>query len=542
MGGIVTLNLPHKETPRPRASRPRKRAYAAAQINRLLLDWYGGLLSPDLELRGDLPMLRMRSRQLIRDNPHAAGFLRALKDNVAGPYGMQFSPRILTPAGDLDRAENTALKRAWKAWGRVGVCTVDGGLSFVEVQRLVIATVARDGEFLAIRRRGYRNGFGYALQLLDADYLDDGYHAEPTSPGSNRISMGVEYNADGRAVAYYLWDRHPSERLGRQRTRVPADQVVHLYMRERPGQSRGIPWLVPAMVRLKMLDAYEEAHITAARVGTVKPWWVQETEAPAGEVPPPAGEAQEEEKVRLDLEPGMGGYLPYGFDVKFFDSKFPSTSFAEFQKSCLRSIASGIGVAYETFANDRENVNYGSMRGGSLNERDAYRALHRWFAEAFLEPEYAAWLPQAMAWGGATLASRDPADYLDAGQFYGRGWDWVDPEKDMSTFEREYAMGLNSLQRKARELGRDIEEVFAEKAQELELAEEYGITIGGPEAIATAIASTVTTEEETDADADPERPTAQATDDDDDRDDTGRGRQLLRLRPHPRRAVVGSAR
>lgn len=530
---FVTLGLPHKDTPRPRPSRANQRAFAAAQINRLLARWYGDLVSPGLELRADLAMLRMRSRQLIRDNPHAAGFIRSLKDNVAGPFGMQFSPRVLTSAGDLDRKQNGELKRAWKAWGRVGVCTADGGLSFVELQRLVIATVARDGEFLAIRRRGFQNEFGYALQLIDADYLDESYNVDATANGGNQIVMGIEQNADGRALAYHLWDRHPSERQSRKRIRLPADQVVHLFVRERPGYPRGVPWLVPAMVRLKMLDAYEESHITAARVGTVKPWWIKETEAMAGDANKSLSD-EEKLDLRMELEPGMGGYIPFGYEVEFHDSKFPSTSFAEFQKSCLRSIASGIGVAYETFANDRENVNYGSMRGGSLNERDAYRAMHRWFAEAFLEPEFRAWLPQAMAWGGVKLSSRDPMAYLDACQFHGRGWDWVDPEKDMATFEREYAIGLNSLQRKARELGRDIEDVFAEKAQELELAEEYGITIG---VAAPPSAQPVNESEETDDAGDTKRPTADAADDDD-AGDEARGRGTLRLRPHPRRAVV----
>lgn len=513
-----------------------RRAFAAAQFNRVLAGWYGDLISANLELQCSLTAMRARSRQLCQDNPHAAGYLRSLKDNVAGPHGMQFAPRVFTDSGDLDTKVTRELKRGFKAWGKKGVCTTDKQLSWVALQRLIVATCARDGDFLAIHRRGFKNLFGYALQLIDADQLDESYNVEPNTPGGNRIVMGIEVDSDSAPVAFHFWDRHPSERYGRQRVRVPAKDVLHVYVVERPGQLRGIPWLAPAMVRLKMLDAYEDAHITAARVGVVKPWWVVETEAPAGSSPGDAkSEEKAEEKIQMELEPGMGGLIPFGYDVKFTDAKFPSNSFSEFAKSCLRSIASGIGIAYNTFANDLEGVNYSSMRGGSLNERDGYRALHVWLAESANEPIFAAWLPQAMAYRALRLPSQDPMDYLEAGQFYGRGWDWYDPEKDISAFEREYALKLNSLQRVARERGRDLEEVFAEIAQEQELASEWGLTIGPA---ATKAPNENTEEEATNASG--TKPESQATDDDAEGDEA-RGRRVLQLRAHSRRALLGGA-
>jgi capsid protein len=41
--------------------------------------------------------------------------------------------------------------------------------------------------------------------------------------------------------------------------RIPAEDVIHLFYAERPGQSRGISWFGSAIVPLKDLDEYEDA-------------------------------------------------------------------------------------------------------------------------------------------------------------------------------------------------------------------------------------------------------------------------------------------
>ena len=44
-----------------------KRAYAAAQNNRLTSDWISQATSADSEIRGSIRVLRNRARQLVRD-------------------------------------------------------------------------------------------------------------------------------------------------------------------------------------------------------------------------------------------------------------------------------------------------------------------------------------------------------------------------------------------------------------------------------------------------------------------------------------------
>ena len=49
-------------------------------------------------------------------------------------------------------------------------------------------------------------------------------------------------------------------------TRIPAQEVLHYFMQERPGQSHGIPVLAPVMKRLRDLGEYEDWELFAARV------------------------------------------------------------------------------------------------------------------------------------------------------------------------------------------------------------------------------------------------------------------------------------
>ena len=46
---------------------------------------------------------------------------------------------------------------------------------------------------------------------------------------------------------------------------LSADEVLHLYIQERPGQTRGVTWFASAIKRLHHLAGYEEAEVIRAR-------------------------------------------------------------------------------------------------------------------------------------------------------------------------------------------------------------------------------------------------------------------------------------
>ena len=437
---------------RPRAN------FAGAQMGRLTLDWIMSHRSADQEIRGSLILLRDRARELVRNTSWVRRYVNLLAQNVVGPNGVKLQAKE-------DRVED-----AWEAWGEVGVCTVDGKLSFRGLQRLIIKNVPADGEALIRIVRGFDNPFGFALQVLDPDQLDETYNA-PVAPDSpdNEIRMGVELDRWGRPVAYYLWDGHPSVLNGRRkRTRVLAADIIHLGEPDRPAQTRYVPWIASVMLDINMLRGYFEAELVAARVGAASGGFFTRDADDLGGNPNSGGEA-----LAVDAEPGTFHELPAGMGVETFSPDHPTAAFPAFVKAVLRSVATGLGVSYNSLANDLEGVNFSSIRAGMLDERDHYKTLQGWMVDHFHKRVYAEWLPWAVLTGH--LSSRVSLARYQAVRWQPRGWQWVDPLKDVKAATAGIEAGLNSRHRVLGALGLDFEEVIDDLAKEKTMMEERGL-------------------------------------------------------------------
>ena len=331
------LNL-FKSKPAP----SEKRKYEAAVINRLTSDWLNSCTSADSELYRDLKTLRGRSRDLCINNDYAKRFLKRTSTNVIGSNGIGLQIRATDGSGNLLSNINNEILQQFNAWSKLGTCSVDGKLSWIDCQRLFLESVARDGEIIVRLVAGFNNQFGFALQFIEADHLDEDFN-EQLADG-NYIRMGIEFNKWNRPVAYHLHQSHPGEVFKQSRDkkyqRIPADQIIHAFLVERPSQSRGVPWMHTAMPRLRMLGAYEEAELVAARVGASKMGFFVSPDG-SGYVGADDGFGN---KV-MEADPGTFEQLPSGMDVKLFDPKHPNSSFADFEKSILRGIASGLDIS-----------------------------------------------------------------------------------------------------------------------------------------------------------------------------------------------------
>jgi len=447
--------------------------FAGARWTRLLLDWVMINLSADKELQHDLPALRARSRELVRNNSYAKRFLQLLRANVVGPRGIRLQARIRSADGKPFDTVNTAIEDAWAEWGKVGVCTVDGKHSWRDTQGLIATTLGQDGEFLIRIVRGYRNGFGFAIQLIDADLLDHLYN-RPPAEGLNEIRMGVEINEWGRPVQYWLFKRHPSE-AGRDQERrpVPASDIIHDFIPLRVQQTRGVPWFHPVLLANRMLEGYQEAELVASRSAAAKPVYYTVDPEKAAQT---QNLDETIDKVPEEVSPGLAHELPPGYDVKAFDPTHPNAAYKDFVSAVLRSIAAGLGVSYHSLANDLSGVNYSSARVGELADRDEWRSLQQWMIEHVHTRIYEEWLKMALLSGALQLASVDHRKYLSVG-WQPRGWSWVDPKNELEAAVLGIQHGLTSRTDIVGEAGDDIEEIFQNLKEEQDLAEELGVDL-----------------------------------------------------------------
>jgi lambda family phage portal protein len=447
---------------------PVKRKYAAAAINRLTSDWLVGTTSADSELYRDLRTLRGRSRELCINNDYARRFLKRTSTNVIGSSGIKLQLRSQNTKPEI----NAEILKQFELWGKRGNCTADGRLSWIDCQRLFLEGMARDGEVIVRLVEGFNNDFGFALQFIEADHLDENLN-QPLI-GGNYIRMGIEFNQWNRPVAYHLLKHHPGDNFNQSEqkyTRIPAEQIIHGFLVDRPSQSRGVPWMHSAMTRLRMLAGYEEAELVAARVGAAKMGFFVSTDG-TGYV---GAEDALGNKI-MEADPGTFEQLPAGMDVRMFDPNHPTSSFADFEKSILRGIASGLDISYATLANDLENVNFSSIRHGSLEDRDTWRMLQTYVIEHFCDRVFEKWLLMTITTGRLNLPLSQ-FDQYNKPIWRPRGWAWVDPLKDSHANEIAIAQKTRTRSQIAADQGNDIEEIFQQLVFEEELAKKYGLKL-----------------------------------------------------------------
>jgi lambda family phage portal protein len=275
-----------------------------------------------------------------------------------------------------------------------------------------------------------------------------------TSSGQNQVVEGVEYSQIGQVVAYHLYDHHPGDltwwsRRQLQSRRVPADDILHIYRADRPGQMRGVPWLAPVMLTLGEISDYQEAQILKQRMAALL-----------------AGVVESEDEASVfqgsgleSLAPGAIVGLKPGQKINW--TQPPAVDdYENFMRSALQAVAMGIGVTFEALAGDLRGVNFSSGRMGRM-EMD--RLVEQWQQFVMIQQfcaGVARWFTEA--WG------LDPS--LPKGAFEIR---WtaprrplIDPNKEILAMRDEVEAGFSSLQRQQRRLGHDPDEIARERAED----------------------------------------------------------------------------
>lgn len=455
----------------------KKRAYAGAAWGRTMSDWIASGTSQDSEARMAIATLRNRVRDMARNNDYVSNALRAIQNNVVG-QGIRLQSQVSRArgrgAGSLDTILNQSIEDAWHRWGRADSCHTAGKLCFSEIERLLIRSTAESGEvFVRIIRRSFgRSPIPLALEVIEADYLDENFNGSDVTTG-NTIRMGVEVDEWQRPVAYHFWKLHPGDiatsgRAATQaRIRVSASEVIHLFRTDRPDQTRGVPWFASALVRLRHMSGFEEAEVIAARASACQMGFI-ETPDPQFE-----GEAIVNGERVATFEPGQIRTLAPGERFSPFSPTRPSGLLDPFMRFMLRGVSAGVGVSYETLSKDYSQSNYSSSRLALLDDRDTWRTLQCWMIEAFHQRVFEAWLEMAVLSNTLNLAGYEmDRNRYESVRWIPRGWAWVDPNKEISAYKTAVRSGFMTLRDVVMQNGGDLEELLETRRREVELCDE----------------------------------------------------------------------
>lgn len=432
------------------------RHYDAASIGRRTDGWRRSSSDANAAATPHLSRLRDLSRDLVRNNGWAGKAVEVIAHNVVGP-GIVAQP----VAGPLQRAAS----EVWARWGETEACDWDQALPWSGLQELAMRTLVESGEVLIVREVAGPNdalpsSAPIRIRVLEGDYLD---HSRTGLVGSagGPVLHGIEHDARGRRVAYYLYDHHPGAGYAYRSTygvrRYPADQVIHCYRVDRPGQKRGVPWLAAAIAKLQDFDDYEDAVLMQQKIAACFAAFVTDSDGTTA-----ALGAQSDSDPHLEsLEPGMIEYLPAGKDVRFVTP--PSSSgHPQFSATNLRRIAASVGVTYEDMTGDYSQVNYSSARMARLAH---WQSVHTWRWNMFI-PKVCAGV---WRWVMGEAARMEGWPEVPRAQWTAPPMPMLDPDKEGAAYQRLVRSGTMSLFEAIRERGEDpiavLDEIAAANAE-----------------------------------------------------------------------------
>jgi lambda family phage portal protein len=462
----------------------RVRAFDSAQHNRIAGDWSALNTSADSEIMPALRTLRARSRELIRNNDYAKWAKQLIVNNVIGS-GIGMQAQVRTADRKLLKSANDEIERVIAAWSDKDQCSPDGKLHWADMERLIVGSLVENGEVIL---RKVRKPFGkgripYAIQLLEADRLMDQWSAVQ-APNGNQIRMGVEMDEWRRAVAYWFYPTHPGDYLFRsfdpsKWLRVPADEIIHLYLPDRIEQTRGIPWLHTAIKRVVHMGGYEDAEVVAARASAAICGFI--TTPDASLVPDGAdvGERGQPQNV-MDLEPGTFRTLAPGESFAGFNPSRPNQAMGDFMRLMLRGMAAGVGVNYSSLSKDYSQANYSSERASLLDQRDQWRVLQGWFIRQVRYEIHRDVLDAAALCGDLKLSTQAyfaNRDKFQAVRFKPRGWSWIDPSKEVAAYKEAVRCGFMTVGDVIDVTSEhsDYEDNLLRRADELQMEKDAGV-------------------------------------------------------------------
>lgn len=409
------------------------------------------------------------TRDLIRNTPYAKRGQMVIANNVVGDGIL---PKIELQGRISDEAK-AALREAGMRMieAHLDTTAIDtaGLLNLYGLQRLAMNTIFDSGEVLIRRhrRRGAGGVIDLQIEVLEPDFLDTGLWRSTDEGG--QIRDGIEYDATGQRVAFWLFRDHPGDyaslrSLGTRSERVPTEDILHIFSLDRPGQSRGISWLSPVAEKLMSFDDYEDAQMMRQKIAACFTAFRR------------LGSSEVAEKVALDgkLEPGV--IMDIGADDEMEFASPPEVGgYDEFTRQILRSVAMGLGITYEALTGDLTGVNFSSARIGRL-EMDRcisswqwlmlipmmMQPLGGWILDAWREEEPLLWqIPEDRA--QLKLAWVPPVRIL------------VDPATEISAFNEAVRAGFESRQSVVRQFGKDPERLAQEQEQDKAEADRLGL-------------------------------------------------------------------
>lgn len=450
----------------------------------------------DTDNNWDLPILRPRSRDLYRNAPLAVGAIDTTVMNAVGA-GLRHKCEVDRKALGWDDVQaeewEAATEREFALFAESPDSDTERTLDFYSRQSFAFFQVLLNGDYFELTPRFNRRGFPYSLKLQAVE--GDRCCNPDLAADTTTIAGGVEKDAFGAPVKYHFVDRYVLgiNVIGAKQNWTAVNafaagtglrQVLHLFDKKRPGQSRGVPMLAPVIRALKQLDMYSDNELKAAIVSSLFTVFIKSEQGDAfpgmmgtGNQGVSANQAGAKDSYQL----GAGAIidLAKGEDVVTADPKRPNSQFDPFVQAIYRHVGIALGIPYEVLIK-HFTASYSASQAAILEAWRFFKNRREWFVRNYCRVIYEIWMYEAVALGRVKAPGffDDPIlrkAYLGS-NWIGPGRGHIRPDVEQKAAAGRIDMGMTTVeQEKAEYDGGDFQRQLPTIKRERQQLRDAGI-------------------------------------------------------------------
>jgi lambda family phage portal protein len=402
----------------------------------------------------DYSKMRQECINMKRNDPVVNGLCDRFADNVVGTG-------VIPQAKTSDKAWNTEAEAWWREWSKIA--DVRQRLNLGEIQRTIVQSRLIWGDMgLVLLKNGQ-------LQPVEGERIN----TPDKFAQQENVVNGVKVDKKtGIQLGYYVFGR---DRNGLINTSADdwdfrkRENIIYINNPYRFDQVRGIPELASSVNALKDLRDLNESILEKAKIEAFNAYAIQKDVGGPGNLGPRQGGSKNIGSVNYEkFEKGMVHYLQKNEKVQSLAGTTPHQSYFDEVQQILRIVGASLGLPYEFLLLDFSEANFTSSRGALMQAQKTFGSWQRWLAK-YMQRMWNWRIAKAIKDGQLRPA---PVGVNGVSEWHKVTWsypeyEWVDPNAEALSQQREFAMGKKSMHNVISRTGADYDDVLNEKVGEL---------------------------------------------------------------------------